>query len=159
MKKILLCVIVCLIGGVSFGQNHQKYVDLGLPSGVMWKSTNEGGICHFNDAIRKYGSDLPTKEEWEELKKSCKWEWYKEGYKVIGPNGNYIYLPADGYRDCNSTEIKNIGTTGAYWSSTTEDRYAWYIAFWSSYDNVPAGSALNYRSRCEGKSIRLVSRP
>ena len=38
----------------------------------------------------------------EELINKCKWEWgtynNTKGYKVTGPNGNSIFLPAGGYR-------------------------------------------------------------
>ena len=46
---------------------------------------------------------LPTNDEFEELKEECKWLWTKmlgqNGYRVIGPNGNNIFLPAVGRHD------------------------------------------------------------
>ena len=52
-----------------------------------------------------WGEDwrLPTKEEFQELIDNCTWEWTREsssylGYKITGPNGNSIFLPAGGMR-------------------------------------------------------------
>lgn len=45
---------------------------------------------------------MPTYDEQEELLNNCIWELTTEngfnGYKVAGPNGNSIFLPAAGYR-------------------------------------------------------------
>lgn len=44
---------------------------------------------------------MPTKEEQDELCNNCTWTWTKQngvdGYNVIGPNGNSIFLPVTGY--------------------------------------------------------------
>ena len=46
---------------------------------------------------------LPTNDEFEELKEKCTWVWTKmlgqNGYKIIGPNDNSIFLPAVGYHN------------------------------------------------------------
>ena len=47
----------------------QGYVDLGLPSGTLWKEYNENcGLITYDQARHYYGNSLPTKEQWEELK-------------------------------------------------------------------------------------------
>jgi hypothetical protein len=74
----------------------------------------------------------------------------KKGYYVKGPNGNSIFLPAAGYRNCSGS-VDDVGTDGYYWSSTpngTED--AWSLGFGSGIHNV------YYSSRCYGFSVRLV---
>lgn len=71
-----------------------NYVDLGLPSGILWKSTNETELYDYYSAMDKFGNKLPTVEQWEELKKYCTWEWTENGYKIIGPNNNYIFICA-----------------------------------------------------------------
>lgn len=40
-----------------------EYVDLGLPSGTMWKLFIEDGYYTFDRAVEKFGSNLPTKEQ------------------------------------------------------------------------------------------------
>ena len=67
---------------------------------------------------------MPTEEEFNELKTKCKWTWGRQdghsGYKVTGPNGNSIFLPAAGW--CDESDINRIGNFGAYWSSSLEDK-------------------------------------
>ena len=48
----------------------RKYIDLGLPSGTLWKESNEGGdyaYYTFDEAIIKFGNKLPTKQQLEDL--------------------------------------------------------------------------------------------
>lgn len=127
------------------------YVDLGLPSGTLWKDQNEaGGFYSYDQAMAKFGSSLPTKEQLEELKNSCRWTWNGNGYKVEGPSGESIVLPAAGYRLCAGS-VGSVGSYGYYWSSTpngSED--AWYLYFRSGL------VGMNYGSRCDGLSVRLV---
>lgn len=64
----------------------------------------------------KWGGDwrMPTTDEQRELLNNCDLEWTTlngvKGYKVIGPNGNTIFLPAVGYR--YGTVIFNGGYNG-----------------------------------------------
>ena len=72
------------------------------------------------------------------------------GYKVVGPNGNSIVLPAAGYRGCVGV-VGGVGTYGGYWSSTPRDsESAWYLYFSSS------GVSMYDYDRCYGRSVRLV---
>ena len=65
--------------------SNEEYVDLGLS--VLW---SRNWICSFN-VISKV---LPTKDLAEELLKKCNSEKIGNSiYKIIGPNGNYIYVP------------------------------------------------------------------
>lgn len=135
----------------------QGYVDLGLPSGTLWKDQNESGGFYntYDQAIAKFGEDLPTKEQLEELKNSCQWTWIGSGYKVTGPSGESITLPAAGYR-YSVGSVSYVGTRGYYWSSTlcgTEN--AWYYLF--ARDCV----SMDNRNNCHsyGHSIRLVKKP
>ena len=126
------------------------YVDLGLPSGTLWKDKNENGFFTYDEAVSRFGSSLPSKERLEELNSECKWEWYGSGYKVTGPNGNSIMLPASGYRYCDGS-VDSVGSDGGYWSSTPEDSDgAWGLGFFSGGVNVGGDS------RCGGQSVRLV---
>ena len=131
----------------------QGYVDLGLPSGTWWKNANEGGdnaYYTYYDAMDKFGNRLPTEQQFEELKNKCTWTWEDNGYKVTGPNGNSITLPAAGYRYCYG-DVFYVGTFGRYWSSTPFDSDdAWGLRFDSSEVN------MIFNFRCYGLSVRLV---
>lgn len=73
-------------------------------------------------ATANWGSNwrMPTNEERNELINKCTWVWTTsngvKGYKVVGPNGNSIFLPAAGYRLDSS--VKNVGSSGRYWSAS-----------------------------------------
>lgn len=77
----------------------------------------EDDIAHV-----KWGGNwrMPTRDELEELIKRCYWKWTTlngvVGHKVIGPNGNSIFLPAAGF--INGTEHRFKGTGGFCWSSS-----------------------------------------
>lgn len=61
---------------------------------------------------------MPTYVQWEELSTKCTWNWATldnvEGYKVVGPNGNYIFLPTTRYYQ---NDYYGSGY-GYYWSKT-----------------------------------------
>lgn len=131
----------------------QGYVDLGLPSGTIWKNANEGGDnarYTYNEAVSRFGNKLPTKQQLAELINKCTWSWIGGGYKVTGPNGNSIYLPITVRRYCDG-DVRYVGTRGDYWSSTPDDPDdAWNLGFDSSEVRI-----YNFY-RCDGISVRLV---
>lgn len=61
---------------------------------------------------------MPTQKDFLELCEKCSWQWVDDnqlkGYKVIGPNGNYIFLPVGGLDPLGKTDAKS----GNYWSGT-----------------------------------------
>jgi hypothetical protein len=125
------------------------YVDLGLS--VYWKDSNENGYYTYDEAVSKFGSRLPTNAQLQELIDKCKWAWTGRGYRVTGPNGNSIFLPAAGYRYCDG-DVDYVGTFGYYWSSTPCDSeiIARNLCFHSS------GVDMGGNDRCCGRSVRLV---
>ena len=129
----------------------QGWIDLGLPSGTLWKDQNEaGGFYSYDQAMAKFGSSLPTKEQLEELKNSCRWTWNGNGYKVEGPSGESIVLPAAGCRYCDGSVV-SVGSHGNYWSSTPNGSgNAWGLFFGSG------GAYMSFTYRCYGLSVRLV---
>jgi len=132
----------------------EGYVDLGLPSGTLWKSTNEGGknesgFYDYDEAVKKFGSYLPTKEQWMELSDLCSWTWTGHECKVVGPNGNFILLPGNAFRTCEGLGF--VGNFGRYWSSAPcGSEHAWDLCFGTS--NVKMDSI----ERCLRISVRLV---
>ena len=70
---------------------------------------------------------IPTKDEWNKLKEVCSWKWSNKngvnGYTVMGPNGNEIFLPAAGVVD--NTDLVFDTSLGYYWSSNhTMDKFS-----------------------------------
>ena len=195
--------------------NGYEYVDLGLPSGVMWATYNVGASSpegygdyyawgetttksdysksnyryyngndyidigsnisgtRYDVARAQWGGSwrLPTKAEFEELKDRCTWTWtsYKgvRGYKVTGPNGNSIFLPAAGKR--KGTELNDRGSDGYYWSGSlwpgtsfesnqlsgsglyfrNDARYGLYSA---RYDGYPVRPVMKYSNNNDDES-------
>ncbi len=129
---------------------NQRWIDLGLPSGTLWKDKNEEGLYDYNAAVKKFGKHLPTKKQLKELQNSCTWNWTGKGFNVRGRNGNSIFLPAAGVRDCVGT-VGCAGSDGYYWSSTPYgNEVAWHYNFDSD------GVYLFSSNRCRGQSVRLV---
>lgn len=84
------------------------------------------GVPGYDPARAAWGSEwrLPTAQELQELVDWCVWEWTSQGahygYKVTGPNGNSIFLPAAGF--CIESSLRNFGVCGFYWSSTPDEK-------------------------------------
>ena len=128
------------------------YVDLGLPSGTLWKNKNENcGLITYDKAYNFYANSLPTKEQWEELKDNCLWIWIGNGYKVKGKNGESIIVSAEGqYYDGSAN---GVGERGSYWSSTTSyPDDVWWL-FFSSNKVVTSPNGYRHTS---GRSVHLV---
>ena len=171
------------------------YVDLGLPSGLLWATCNVGakaseeygdnfawgetstkdtyakansqtsgktmnditGNAQYDAATANWGGSwrMPTLAEMSELRNNCTWTWTThngvKGYKVTGPSGASIFLPAAGYKDASS--FYNAGTHGYYWSSTPyadNAELSYYLRFTSE------GHSIISYSRYLGMSVRPV---
>ena len=92
---------------------------------------------------------MPRLEEIKELIYKCSWQWTElkgiNGYKVTGPNGNSIFLPAAGDRR---------GSNGNYWSGTLREYYsshAYDLGFYSG------GHYRDYSYRIGGHTVRPVT--
>ena len=96
---------------------------------------------------------MPTYAEWTELREQCTWSWTTQngvkGYNVTSKNGNFIFLPAAGYR--SGSRLDYAGSDGYYWSSSLHTDYpynAWHVHFNSS--------DVRYYTRDRGQSVRPV---
>ncbi len=169
MKKAIFALL-CMASIVAFGaiaactdDNKNDvpqtttvgYVDLGLPSGTLWKTVNEDGVYNFNAAIAAFGDSMPTKAQFDELTDECDWRWNasEKGYDITGPNGNAIFMPAAGYVDCVD-DLRRVGELGFYWSRSTafeiEENFAWDLWFTVSEIDVKNSGF------CHHLSVRLV---
>ena len=118
------------------------------------------GNPQYDAATANWGSGwrMPTEAELEELEDKCDWEWTRQGgsngYKVTGPNGNSIFLPAAGRRD--GTSLYNAGVNGGYCGSSplvseSDTLLECILFFYSGYHSV----VWDYRYY--GGSVRPVS--
>lgn len=153
MKKILFVGLMCLAALTMVQCSKdvpEGYVDLGLPSGTIWKAENEDGLMDYTTAKERYGDQLPTEAQFTELIDKCDWKWTGSGYRVFGPNNQFINIRANGFIDCNGTSYFDA-SGGYYWSSTSVDgAYPRYLSFVSN-DIFVAG-----HPKCSKHSIRLV---
>lgn len=99
---------------------------------------------------------IPTSEEYRELIEQCEWIWGCSGrhwgYKVVGPNGNSIFLPAAGWY--GDRLHKNTETDALYWTATPagwDSRHATALTFNSLEYRVEGGY-----TRHGGQPIRAV---
>lgn len=123
---------------VNLRDGNTEYVDLGLPSGTLWSADfeidGEDVIYHPYEDAEKYG--IPTKEQFNELLESCKWEFKyissnAREYTCIGPNGNHIVFSSRGYKLAGTK--REIGKIFFWVKSTSEDltREAVYLYYHS----------------------------
>ena len=132
----------------SYQYHNGSYINIG---------SNISGT-QYDVARAQWGGSwrLPTKAEIQELRDRCTWTWttYKDvpGYKVTGPNGNSIFLPAAGYRD--GTEPYDRGFGGCYWSGTLYESYS-YLAYYLYFDSSVHRVYGIYREL--GRTVRPVS--
>ncbi len=133
-----------------------EYVDLGLPSGTKWATCNVGasspwgyGDYYTFDEAQNYNP--PSEEQLKELKDKCQWEWVDwKGYKVIGPNGKSICLPAAGWRFSSG---RYRGEDGSYWSGSPHESYS-DGACSLYFDDSSVDVDWDYR--LDGRSVRGV---
>lgn len=96
------------------------YVDLGLPSGTLWRNNNEPGYSTYESAVSQYGNKLPTSKQFRELIDECQWVLTEKGYRITGPNGNNIILHASGWPMENNLDNRK-GTAGRYFASDNKE--------------------------------------
>ena len=123
------------------------FEDLGLPSGYCWRRFNEEindtEYLTYQEGYDASNGYVPTKEQWQELMDNCTWTWTNEGssgsergYIVLGPNGNSIFLPADGGIDRNGNQV-SYGYNGWYWTRETYGNdCAWDFEFSTDKTNT-----------------------
>lgn len=130
-----------------------------VESGYIYFTDNKIELDPEDDAAYvNWGAEwrMPTYGQWNELKSNCTWIEKTmndiNGYKVIGSNGNAIFLPAAGYR--NETSFYGAGSGGNYWSRSlvpSMSENAWlFDFFYGSFFET------GYGDRDHGLSVRPV---
>lgn len=130
--------------------DRYTFVDLGLPSGRLWATENAPGFYTFDEAVDTFGELLPKGSAMVELieESEVSWNREKKGLDITGPNGNTIFLPADGYRW--EMEVNNVKLEGDYWTRMPYSQtYARSLYFYSG-----GVSPLSSYNRSSGFSVR-----
>lgn len=185
--------------GTNSEEETQDYVDLALPSGLLWATANLGAQrpeetgnyyawgettpnkslydattytdpnvsnisgTEYDAAYTTSGGKcrIPTYDEFLELMNYCSWEYTQinsiNGYKVIGANGNSIFLPFVGGKEDNyNVGYSEYGYSGQgfYVSGTAfpyNSDYNWYLYM----DTDPRFGMYGY-NKTRGQTIRPV---
>lgn len=107
-----------------------KYSVIAADTNINWNTISENIAGTKLDIANKLSHDrsiLPTRKQWKELIDKCEWHWADVngvvGYRVIGRNGNSIFLPSTGN-----------GNT-YYWSASKASKYkCFYYLYFNSYN-------------------------
>lgn len=148
MKKFLVLLTLFFnLLPLSFAQKGERdgheYVDLGLPSGLRWATSNIGArnseelgdlfkcyelqqcdAADYDEDRANWGAGwrLPTMDEFKELIQNCSIVWVSIqnvfGYKFTGPNGESFFLPVD---RSDHDDYTGFMYFGYYCCSTPED--------------------------------------
>ncbi len=122
------------------------------------KLADISGNPNYDIARRNWGAPwrIPTLEELEELRDNCQWEWSTlkghNGYKITGPNGKSIFIPAAGI--AAGTSFESVGEICYLWSSTPLDGVPMdaYSLYFDEYAHTISKNFLD-----TGQSIRPVA--
>ena len=121
------------------------------------------GNPEYDAAAAQWGNGwrMPTLEEMFELTQECTWLWTEEngvpGYKVTSKtNGNYIFLPASGFRVYGDLIDQNV--YGYYWTSTQYEEEGTTPTFTKAcfLDMCSYQVYCNWSLRRNGMTIRPV---
>ena len=80
--------------------SNVEWVDLGLPSGILWAKEDVEGKTPFLGAKRSFGLHVPSRTNACELIEYCTKKWDDSVHALVftGPNGNSISFPCKGGR-------------------------------------------------------------
>ena len=133
-------------------------VEYSLPEGLSDISGTK-----YDAATANWGKEwrMPTKLELMELEdqSTAVWTSYNgiDGMRIIGPNGNSIFLPSGGYR--SEYGGKGKGGSGKYWTSTTDNGWSNKGAFIYSWGRDALGNksvGISAEIKYLGMPIRAV---
>ncbi len=120
------------VGANNILELGDRYSAIPVDANIKWNTIPDsiaGSELDIANILSNGNCMLPIRKQWKELIDKCEWHWVEindiVGYRVIGSNGNSIFLP--------STKYKNA----CYWSASKASKYKsfYYIYFNSNnYD-------------------------
>ena len=113
-------------------------------------------------AYKTWGSQwrMPSKKQLEELVDRCSWKWTSQngylGFKVTGPNGKSIFMPAEHFFEKNGNV--SYSSEVHYWSLSLNEETCKkaYALEMDEYWDEPYVTVTDY-DRCYGLFIRPVT--
>lgn len=125
---------------------------------------NDGDISgtEYDVAFKTLGSPwrMPDWDMSQELLNECSKNWTTingiNGLLLTGPNGNYIFMPANGTWDDGT--IKGLGLSGNYWTSELEDYFTTAHSLFFKGSESSLTSYVSWSSYWYGHGVRAVSK-
>lgn len=153
MKKTLFVGLMLVASMTLFAKIIPVgYVNLGLPSGTLWKAENEQGLYMYGTAKNLYDGYMPSSEQFRELFSNCSCKWLENGCRVTGPNGNSIFFAYDGYIDCDE-EMHDRGEYVQIWlneeMNSSEARYLYFTKPYKQHNT-------SFAYKCTRNTVHLV---
>ena len=144
--------------------NYKYYLQTNVPTKYnledqirVLEATDDAASVNWGGLWR-----TPTQMDFFLLHKYCTWTKVEKngvvGYKVVGKNGNSIFLPCSGY--VSGSEKRKVGSGFLYWTSQTDYLIngiygAWYLTLNNDLSINWCDSGMRY---C-GQSVRPVFNP
>ncbi len=136
----------------TYGPENYQYYDITWGEYIDIGEDISG--TEYDAAHVKWGGDwrMPTKKEMEELLTKCTWSVIKYngstvGHKVVGPNGNRIFLPA-----YSKSGTRSDGFTYTHecnlWTSTRKNDYEAYNCY-SCMSDGDLRKFITYSYKCK----------
>ena len=158
MKKYYLIVFICIVcySSLFATDDDIRYVDLALPSGILWADRNEPCLYTFDESAKQFSNrEMPSMEAFQELVDNCTWKWNGNGYTVIGTNGDSIVLPKVPTKDCIGNMMNEPWRDGYYWSVEAYDTLeGWGLCF----DENKIRTNWSF-ARCQAFPVRKIQYP
>lgn len=140
-------------------ENCEGYFSTDVGVDMYQIPTNIYGKTKYDAASYFWGGKwrMPSQKEMKELCTKCEWTWIEyngvDGYKVKGPNGNAIFLPAAGYSCEYYGNTEEVGSEINYWSG----QLSWAGSGQPYYMTISEGNPGVYvRFATDGLSLRAV---
>lgn len=145
-------------GDTDVKDNYDVQSYIHFKNGILQDIGKNIAGTEYDVARTRWGGEwhMPTKQQFEELMAKCKWEWEErensDGFKVTGPNGKSIFLPA-AYNRSGSDLPDGMEAFGEYWTATASgEKNSWLFRFYE--ETKPSMDDGGYRPY--GLSVRPV---
>lgn len=153
MKRIII-ILIAESMMISCLYAQKQWVDLGLPSGTLWASVPEEDYYTYDEAVEKFGVNMPTKWQWQELLESCSInDLNSKEVELVGKNGKSIIIPLKGHI-LNNRKVHNDGTGYFRTSNSYDKQEAYYVLIQTA--NV-FSMPITYKERYK-MSVLLVNK-